>query len=173
MIYRFRLILQQKLQFYWGAKERVIHRENAVSYDFVDLSGQSVAPWVFGPFPAGMNQKFVLPDTQSIDNALLRKVNMGWVSELDLAKSPVLLGTDELLPASENNTTTLNTPNRPIDSVAVNIEEPQKVEVRRPQEPYKLIIVIESTVNTPRSGGIFIIDKFRLATKLYSFLVIS
>jgi hypothetical protein len=147
---RFDTTVETRIKIYWGAKERVLQKDEGVSYEFVDLKGQFVEPWTFGPFPAGMDQLFVVPDSHKIDIDLLNRINMGWVSELDLAKSPVLLDGSEL-PRPLNSIVTENVP---IASVAVNVDEPKKVDKRNPGDLYKLIIVIESTNNTLKSGGI-------------------
>jgi hypothetical protein len=124
----------------------------------MDQHGHEAECWSFGPFPAGLNQTFILPTDHLIDNSLLQEVGIAWMSELDLAISPLIVQSPTIAGRSINASSATNQP--PLnqltgsnDAVSVQIEtsivpktprnNTKKID-REPNDPYHLIIALES-----------------------------
>lgn len=135
--FRFDTLVETRIKIYWGGKELPIKDYNlGTQYKIIDKHGQEAEPWVFGPFPPSIHQSFQLPSNAefTIDNDLLKQVNIGWVSELDLLPSPIIV-----------NSPTDASP-QDIISVTVTIDTPTtKTFHRNPEDTHHLVIVIEST----------------------------
>ncbi|KAJ3302170.1 hypothetical protein HDV03_005276 [Kappamyces sp. JEL0829] len=148
--FKYDTLKETKIKIYWGAKELPTRTGDELSYSFVDKNGHAVEPWEFGPYQPGLNLHFTLPDDYTIDNALLKQVGIGWVSELDLLSSPVIIqpGTSDIAsPATSASTSSpLLSPTTPDTVVQVDAPSPrkQKTAARATSDPYHLVIVLES-----------------------------
>jgi hypothetical protein len=114
--FRFDLLEPASISIYWGAKEKMITNQHGTSYKYIDKEGNPAKEWKFGPFPAGLNQTFDLPEDYTIDQALLRSADMEWVTQLEIQPRSTLN-----TPASPTG----NQPEIPLDDPTASIEKAQ------------------------------------------------
>lgn len=152
--FKFDTLQRSVVKIYWGAKEvPLVDQSGNVSYRFVDKDARPVEPWIFGPFPNQLNQEFKLPTNEefAIDTLLLKNIGLTWVSELDLAQSPVIIS-DSHADSSERIVKRPTNSSRDVESddaqirVVVHKESHNESPVRAKQshDAYHLVIKLET-----------------------------
>jgi hypothetical protein len=152
--FKFDLLESGYIRVLWGARERINSNPNGTTYTYVDKNGTLAKEWKFGPFPAGLNQVFELPNEFLIDAAILKIADMEWVTnmELETPLSPSM----PMSPAMENQPPEFSAPNDPVAMVTPSVEAPSNPESVTLQidpavksssavEPtlYNLIVIVE------------------------------
>ena len=166
------------VKIYWGAKEiPVFDSLGNVSYRFIDKDAKPVEPWTFGPFENKINQDFKLSENYVIDTNLLKKIGMGWVSELNLLQTPVIFTEPNSSSSLEENIKKSNTDSGLLNSKHI-VEEsgsPLKVVVQKEnaaktrkdfQDPFHLVIKLEAVTAPGKqidliNDGMFIHDRIK------------
>jgi hypothetical protein len=151
--FKFDLLESGYIRVLWGARERINTNQNGTTYTYVDKNGTLAKEWKFGPFSAGLNQVFELPDEFLIDEAILKTADMEWVTnmELETPLSPNMplspmhnlpVGNSE--PGSPTVLISSENPN-PSESEAVTVQIDPAVKSSSPVEPslYNLIVIVE------------------------------
>jgi hypothetical protein len=122
--------------------------------------------WKFGPFPAGLDQFFEVPDDHIIGSEFLQMINMPWVTELDLdgiaspmspsirasdGNEPITSPVDLLPPLSppvENSGTIIDT-----SPSTMGNQKQEKTPSEAPEiKKYHLIVVMKPSETTKDSN---------------------
>jgi hypothetical protein len=90
--FKFDTLCSAVIRLYWGSKEILVangQKDLHYEYDLINSrykSLQNIASeyWEFGPFEAGLDQTFTLPDSNIIDDTILSIANMEWVTKMHL-----------------------------------------------------------------------------------------